>query len=157
MDRTKRQITKIAREASTFLLQESRAEGVGSAEYDFLHLVRHNPGITQAEIRKKLNIDKGAAARRTANLIAKGYLRQEKNPKDGRSSFLFATEKAERLKHSKAGLEAGFYEWLLLNLEEGERDAFCRILGGLYERSKKESRAGFPNLRAFMAEKGGEV
>ena len=95
MDRTKRQITKIAREASTFLLQESRAEGVGSAEYDFLHLVRHNPGITQAEIRKQLNIDKGAAARRTANLIAKGYLRQEKNPKDGRSRLLFATEKAE--------------------------------------------------------------
>lgn len=64
MDDTQRKITKIAREAAKFTVQTMKAEGIGTAEFDFIHLVRHKPGITQAEIRETLKIDKGAAARR---------------------------------------------------------------------------------------------
>ena len=74
MDDTQRKITKIAREAAKFTVQTMKAEGIGTAEFDFIHLVRHKPGITQAEIRETLKIDKGAAARRAASLEAKGYL-----------------------------------------------------------------------------------
>lgn len=72
MDASKRQITKIAREVSKLTLQIMREEGIGTAEFDFIHLVRHNPGITQAQVRDKLKIDKGAAARRAASLRRKG-------------------------------------------------------------------------------------
>lgn len=82
MDKTKRQITKIAREAAKLTLQTMRAEGIGTAEFDLIHLVRHNPGITQARIRETLKIDKGAAARRVASLESKGYLIRQKNPAD---------------------------------------------------------------------------
>ena len=51
MDDTQRKITKIAREAAKFTVQTMKAEGIGTAEFDFIHLVRHKPGITQAEIR----------------------------------------------------------------------------------------------------------
>ena len=61
MDDTQRKITKIAREAAKFTVQTMKAEGIGTAEFDFIHLVRHKPGITQAEIRETLTIDKGAA------------------------------------------------------------------------------------------------
>ena len=50
MDDTQRKITKIAREAAKFTVQTMKAEGIGTAEFDFIHLVRHKPGITQAEI-----------------------------------------------------------------------------------------------------------
>ena len=60
MDRSERKITKIAREVSAFTVQTMKAEGIGTAEFDFIHLVRHNPGITQAEVRERLKIDKGA-------------------------------------------------------------------------------------------------
>ena len=66
MDMTERKITKIAREVSALTVQMMKAEGVGTAEFDFIHLVQHNPGITQAEVRERLRIDKGAAARRAA-------------------------------------------------------------------------------------------
>jgi len=127
-----------------------REEGIGTAEFDFIHLVRHNPGITQAEIREKLKIDKGAAARRAASLEAKGFLTREKNPQDGRSQLLYATEKAEKLRNSKAGIEAVFYEWLLAELPEDERTYFCQVLNTLYERSKRESRNGFPNVTSKL-------
>ncbi len=152
MDMTERKITKIAREVSALTVQTMKAEGVGTAEFDFIHLVRHNPGITQAEVREKLRIDKGAAARRAASLEAKGYLVRHENPQDGRSQLLYATPQAESLKNSKASIEAAVYEWLLSDLDDAEKAAFCETLDKLYSRMKAESRAGFPECRRLIGE-----
>ena len=124
MDDTQRKITKIAREAAKFTVQTMKAEGIGTAEFDFIHLVRHKPGITQAEIRETLKIDKGAAA---AGLQAgsKGLSGTKTNPEDKRSQLLFATEKAEELKNSKANIEDAFYDWLIADLSEADRREFC--------------------------------
>lgn len=154
MDKTERQITKIAREAAKLTVQTMRADGIGTAEFDFIHLVRHKPGITQAEVREVLKIDKGAAARRAARLEAKGYLVRRENPADGRSRLLYATDKAEELKNSKASIEAVFYEWLLEELPKSDRKEFCRILSILYQRAKRQSRSGFPDVVRRLEKKG---
>ena len=156
MDGTERKITKIAREVSKFTVQTMKEEGVGTAEFDFIHLVRHNPGITQTQVRENLKIDKGAAARRAASLEAKGYLIRKPNPEDGRSQLLYATPKAEQLKNSKAHIEALFYEWLLAELPEEEKKSFSETLGKLYLRSKKESRTGFLNVSRLVEEQEGK-
>ena len=44
MDDTKRQITKIAREVGKFTVQTMKEEGIGTAEFDVIHLVRHKIG-----------------------------------------------------------------------------------------------------------------
>ena len=150
MDQSRRQITKIAREVSKFTVKAMKAEGIGTAEFDFIHQVRHHPGITQAQVRDALKIDKGAAARRAASLEAKGYLVRRENPNDHRSQLLFATEKAETLRNSTATVEQTFYEWLLEELTESDRDNFCRILNELYLRSKTQARAGFPDVAARL-------
>lgn len=155
MDMTERKMTKIVREVSKFTVQTMKADGVGTAEFDFIHLVRHHPGITQAQVREELKIDKGAAARRAASLEDKGYLVRRPNPEDGRSQLLFATDKAEALKNSKAAIEATFYEWLLAELPPEEQTSFCRTLSVLYERSKRQSRAGFPDVKALLAQEEG--
>ena len=152
MDMTERKITKIAREVSALTVQMMKAEGVGTAEFDFIHLVRHNPGITQAEVRERLRIDKGAAARRAASLELKGYLVRRENPQDGRSQLLYATPQAESLKNSKASIEAAVYEWLLSDLDDAEKAAFCETLDRLYRRMKAESRAGFPEMTRRVAQ-----
>ena len=146
MDGTQRRITKIAREVGKFTARMLKTDGVGTAEYDFIHVVRKNPGITQAAVREILSLDKGAAARRAANLEAKGYLIRKPNPADGRSRLLYATARADALKGSKAAVEALYYEWLTEELPEGDREAFIRTLEQIYQRSKAESKAGFPHL-----------
>ena len=153
MDQTERKMTKIAREVGKFTVQTMKEEGIGTAEFDFIHLVRHNPGITQTEVREKLKIDKGAAARRVASLEAKGYLERKPNPADGRSQLLFATKKAEGLKNSKAEIETIFYEWLLSEIPEDERNRFCETLDKLYWRSKNERRAGVETVSKLVAER----
>lgn len=144
MDITKRKITKIAREVSKFTVRTLRAEGVGPGEFDVLHAIRKNPGITQAGVCRITGFDKGAVARQTASL--------EANPADGRSRCLYATAQAERLKSSKAAVETQFYDWLLAPLTEPERAEFARVLDVLYQRCKAESKAGFPNVAAALKE-----
>ena len=146
MDITKRKITKIAREAEKLVLVSLREEGVGTAEIDLIHALRHNPGCTQAKLAEILHADKAAIARRTKNLEAKGYLIRKDAPNDRRSQLLYPTEKAEKLKSSKEEIESSFYENLTSTLSESEAETFAELLDKLYNVSKAESRAGFPHF-----------
>lgn len=85
MDVTQRRISIIARGVGRFTTRTMRREGIGASEFDLIQAVRCHPGITQAEVCQRLEIDKGAAARQFARLEAKGYLRRETNPADRRS------------------------------------------------------------------------
>ena len=123
MDITERKITKIAREAEKLVLRTMREEGVGTAEIDLIHALRHNPGCTQAALAELLHADKLAMIRVAARL------------------------KAEGLRASKAGIEAAFYEYLTSVLTEEEASAFAASLNKLYTASKTESRAGFPHFQ----------
>ena len=146
MDITQRKITKIAREAEKLVLLTLREEGVGTAEIDLIHALRHEPGCTQARLTEILHADKAAIARRTKNLEAKGFLVRKDDPDDRRSQLLFPTQQAETLKSSKAEIEAGFYEYLTSALTAEEAAAFGAMLDKLYAASKAESRAGFPHF-----------
>lgn len=146
MDKTERKMTKIAREAEKLVLLSLREQGVGTAEIDLIHALRHNPGCTQAKLGQLLHADKAAVARRTKNLEAKGYLTRREDPADRRSQLLYPTAKAEELKASKAEIEADFYAYLLSELTEEEANTFVALLDRLYLASKSESRAGFPHF-----------
>ena len=147
MDLTERKITKIAREAEKLVLLSLRDEGVGTAEIDLIHALRHNPGCSQAKLAEILRADKAAIARRTKNLEAKGFLVREDDPADRRSQLLYPTKKAEAMKSSKTEIEASFYEYLLSGLSREEAETFAALLDKLYTASKAESRKGFPHFR----------
>lgn len=146
MDITERKITKIAREAEKLVLFALREAGVGTAEIDLIHALRHNPGCTQAKLAELLHADKAAIARRTKNLEAKGFLLRRDDPNDHRSQLLYPTEKAEAMKSSKTEIETSFYEYLTSALSEEEAKTFASLLDRLYIASKTESRAGFPHF-----------
>ena len=146
MDVTERKITKIAREAEKLVLLSLREEGVGTAEIDLIHALRHNPGCTQARLAELLHADKAAIARRTKNLEAKGFLVRQDDPNDRRSQLLYPTEKADAMRSSKAEIETSFYEYLLSFLTGEEAKTFAALLNTLYAASKTESRSGFPHF-----------
>ena len=143
MDITERKITKIARETEKLVLLSLREEGVGTAEIDLIHALRHHPGCTQAALAELLHADKAAIARRTKNLEAKGFLVRQAAPND---RLLYPTEKAEAMKASKSEIEASFYEYLTSVLTDDESKTFAVLLNKLYAASKTESRAGFPHF-----------
>lgn len=146
MDITERKITKIAREAEKLVLVLLREEGIGTAEIDLIHALRHNSGCTQARLAELLHADKAAIARRTKNLEAKGFIIRKDDPNDRRSQLLYPTEKAEATKSSKAEIEESFYEYITSVFTDEEAEAFAVLLNKLYTASKTESRAGFPHF-----------
>lgn len=152
MDNTKRKITKIAREVAKFAARTLKADGIGTAEFDVLHLIRKNPGITQKEICANLAIDKGAVAKQISNMESKGYVLRKSNPNDGRSQLLYATEKADVLKNSKAHVETLFYQWLLEDLSKEEREKFAQMLDKLYLKCKTESKNNFKTMSQIIKE-----
>ncbi|WP_352419175.1 MarR family transcriptional regulator [Proteiniborus sp.] len=146
MDSTQRKITKIAREALRFTSKVLKDTGLGLSEYEFIHCIRHNPGISQEGLREKFGLDKSAVARRAANLEKKGFIERKPDPNDGRGKQLFATEQANTVKNSKVLVESFFYEWLLQDVTGEEREIFLTVLDRIYWKSKNERRADFKNL-----------
>lgn len=127
MDSTQRKMTKIAREISKFTVQMMKEDGIGTAEFDVIHFIRHNPGVTQTVMRESLKIDKGAAAKRVASLENKGYLIRKHNPEDGRSQLLYATPKAEELKNSKAQIETIFMNGFYQSFQKRKKKRFAKL------------------------------
>lgn len=150
-----RYMSKIVRELSKLIVRTMKEEGIGSGEIDLIHTVRHQPGISQKEIGQLLNMDKGAVARRVANLERKGYLVRKVKEEDKRSQYIYATEKADQLKNSKAMIEETFFTWLYEELPPSDYEEMKRIMDTLYLRSKKESRSGFPNVSLRLTQREG--
>ena len=72
MDITGRKITKIAREAEKLVLLTMREEGVGTAEIDLIHALRHQcVHIAQARARGRVN-PRFAAGQRLDQHVAAG-------------------------------------------------------------------------------------
>ena len=148
MDITERKITKIAREAEKLVLLTLREKGVGTAEIDLIHALRHHPGCTQAALAELLHADKAAIARRTKNLEAKGYLVRKASPQ--------RPPQPASVPHRESRKPEIF--------QGGDRGRILRVpdqmpcpptrppplpatLHKLYTASKTESRAGFPHFK----------
>ena len=156
MDDTKAQITKIAREVNKLATRTLKLDGIGTSEFDLIHVVRKHNGITPSEICQILGTDKGAVTRQIASLLKKGYVISRPNPSDRRSRLIFPTAKAEALKVSKRHIETIFYEWLLEILQPEEKAVFVSLLDRLYHRSKEESKSGFVDVNKRIEDKRNE-
>ena len=152
MDKTKAQITKIAREANKLAVRVLKQNGIGTSEFDLIHVVRKHDGISQNEISKILGTDKAMVARQVKSLIKRGYITKTMNPSDKRSCLIYKTDKSDELKISKRHVENVYYEYLLSELSEEEQNIFCSILEKVYLRSKEESKSNFINVLKLIEE-----
>ena len=82
----------------------------------------------------------------------KGYVIRKSNPTDGRSQLLYATNKANKLKNSKAHVEALFYQWLLEDLTAQEMKVFVEALDKIYLKCKNESKSNFTTMSQIVKE-----
>lgn len=147
MEDSKRQITKIARDVSRYTQKKLKTYGIGPSELDVLHVVRKNDGVTQKFICDKCGFDKAAVARIIVSLEKKQLVTRKDNPNDKRSSLIFSTNKANALKDTKSQIEAYYYSWLFNDLDKKEKENFLNTLNKLYEKSKKESKNEFNNIK----------
>jgi DNA-binding MarR family transcriptional regulator len=147
MDATKRYITKIARVAHRYTGISLHGSNIGTSEYECLHYISKNSGVSQEKLRSILNIDKASVARMVANLEKKGYVHRVQDEHDKRAKKLFVTDKAVDIKNMTSSVESFFYEWLLEGIDEDEKNTFLKVLSKLYLKSKQERRENFINIK----------
>ena len=151
MDPTKRMIRKIDRDAQYFVAKALGHSSLSLSDYDMIHTVNHNPGITQEELRKKYSQDKSTIARRAAKLEKEGYIVRRPHPVDGRRKQLFITEKGSLLRDAKVEAESFFFQWLTASLTPEELGQLCPLLERIQARSREERQAQFRTLLALYA------
>ena len=157
MDLTKRYITKIGREAQRYAKLRLQGTNIGTSEYECLDYIRKHSGISQETLRSFLNVDKAAVARMIANLERKGYVYRLQDENDKRAKKLFVTDKTVDIKNMTSSIEASFYEWLLEDVAEDEKEIFLKVLGEIYIKSKMERRVGFKNIKKRDVVNYGEI
>ena len=147
MDITNRYITKISREAQRFARLSLQGTDLGTSEYECLHYIRKNSGVSQEKLSTFLNIDKAAVARMAVNLEKKGYLYRLQDENDKRAKKLFVTDKVIDIKNMTSSGESTFYEWLIEGIDEEKKKVFLNVLYEIYIKSKKERREHFVNIK----------
>jgi DNA-binding MarR family transcriptional regulator len=157
MDITKRYITKICRAAQRYANLSLQGTDLGTSEYECLHFIRKNKGLSQEKLRSILNIDKAAVARMMTSLERKGYLYRIQDENDKRAKKIFVTDKVVDMKNNTSSVESFFYEWLLEDIEEDEKKVFLKVLNELYLKSKKERVENFVNIKKREVSYCGEI
>ena len=112
--------------------------GFGRAHHRVIHFIGRNPGISVAELLAILKITKQSLSRVLSQLIAEGFVRQEKGARDRRQRLLQLTDKGvaleQRLSQPQRARVARAYR------EAGEAAVagYCRVLAGLLNDDERE-------------------
>ena len=103
--------------------------GLTGQQMGYLRYIDENPGISQEDLARYLQIDKGAVANSVKDMVDKGYVDRRKNLKDKRAYCLFPSEKAENICRKGKACYAEFEKEITKGLTDEEIETFEVLLG----------------------------
>ena len=103
-----RQISITYRCAMRFRERELADTGLAGCQTPYLTQLYREPGISQEELARRLNVNKSSVTRQLAALEDSGYVRREPSATDKRILLVYPTEKANQL---KSRLFACYHNW----------------------------------------------
>jgi DNA-binding MarR family transcriptional regulator len=127
--------TGVSRQGRSYLESALKQYRISKGQYIFILHVYDHPGISQDELAKALELDKGTVAKAVKKLIAKGFLRREGNPEDKRAYKLYTEERAEKPYAAILKIVDDWYEILMEGLSEHDQLLFRDLLGKIYYNS----------------------
>lgn len=103
-----RQISITYRCAMRFRENELEDTGLAGCHTPYLTTLYRQPGISQEEMARQLNVNKSSVARQLAVLEEKGYVRREPSETDRRLLLVYPTDKALEVKER---LYRCYHDW----------------------------------------------
>ncbi len=132
-----RQINITSRCAMRYRERELADTGLAGCQTPYLSLLYRQPGITQEEMARSLNVNKSSVTRQIAALEEKGYVRRESDPADKRSLLVYPTEKALDLKERLYGCYRAWSAYLTQDFTEEEQAELSRLMARIAERAER--------------------
>ena len=137
-----RQIAVTYRCALQFREKELADTGLSGCQTPYLTALYRNPGLSQEEMARQLNVNKSSVTRQLSILEEKGYVERRPAPQDKRSLLLYPTEKALLLKERIFGCYADWSQYLTEDFSEEEKRQLSVLMGKIAGKAEQYVKGG---------------
>lgn len=137
-----RQISVTYRCAMLYRERTLADTGLNGSQTPYLTALYRQPGLSQEELARQLNVNKSNVARQLAALEIKGYIRREGAPEDRRILLVYPTEKALALRERLYDVLHGWSDYLTADFSKEERETLARLMLRVAQRAEEYVRGG---------------
>lgn len=137
-----RQISITYRCAMRFRENELADTGLAGCQTPYLTTLYRQPGISQEEMARALNVNKSSVARQLSVLEEKGYVRRVPSYTDKRILLVHPTEKALALKERLYHCYHDWSSYLTQDFTEEEKQTLSRLMARIAARAEDYVKGG---------------
>lgn len=123
-----RQISITYRCAMRFRETELADTGLAGCQTPYLTTLFRQPGISQEELARSLNVNKSTVTRQLSTLEEKGYIRRETSAADRRILLVYPTERALDLKERIYRCYRDWSSYLTQDFTEYEKEMLSSLM-----------------------------
>ena len=137
-----RQISITYRCAMRFRERELADTGLAGCQTPYLTTLYRQPGISQEEMARSLNVNKSSVTRQLSLLEEKGYVRREPSPTDKRIILVYPTEKALAVREQLFRCYHDWSSYLTQDFSEEEKALLSRLMVQIAARAEDYVKGG---------------
>lgn len=137
-----RQISITYRCAMRFRENELADTGLAGCQTPYLTTLYRQPGISQEEMARSLNVNKSSVTRQLAVLEEKGYVRREPSATDKRILLVYPTDKALELKDRLFRCYGDWNSYLTQDFTEEEKEMLSSLMVRIAQRAEDYVKGG---------------
>lgn len=132
-----RQIAITYRCALRFREKELADTGLSGCQTPYLTALYRQPGLSQEEMARQLNVNKSSVTRQLAILEEKGYVLRMPDPADKRSLLIYPTEKALQLHDRIFACYDDWSRYLTQDFSPEEKEALSVLMGRIAAKAEE--------------------
>nr|MBR4281650.1 MarR family transcriptional regulator [Clostridia bacterium] len=137
-----RQISITYRCAMRFREDQLADTGLAGCHTPYLTALYRQPGISQEEMSRQLNVNKSTVARQLAILEKNGYVRREPSATDKRLMLVFPTDKALDIKERLFRCYHDWSSYLTQDFTDEEQQQLSRLMARIAQRAEDYVKRG---------------
>ncbi len=137
-----RQISITYRCAMRFRERELADTGLAGCHTPYLTALYRQPGISQEEMARSLNVNKSSVTRQLSVLEEKGYVRREPSATDKRILLVYPTDKALKLKERLFRCYRDWNGYLTQDFTDEEKEVLSRLMVRIAARAEDYVKGG---------------
>ncbi|MCF8308750.1 MAG: MarR family winged helix-turn-helix transcriptional regulator [Bacteroidales bacterium] len=139
-----RLISILHRQSRVYFHRQLEPYGLGHGQMPVLMFIIHNEGVTQHEVSRHFQMDKGSTSSLIKSLEENGFIRKETKPDDKRSHGLYITERTKKLHPEFKTIFRGLTEILTQDFTNEEKEKAFELLNRM-----------IGNLKQYTIDEGG--
>ena len=137
-----RQISITYRCAMRFRETELEDTGLAGCQTPYLTALFRQPGISQEEISRQLNVNKSSVTRQLAILEEKGYIRRQPSESDRRLLLVYPTDKALAVKERLYRCYHDWSSYLTKDFTDEEQALLSDLMARIAQRAEDYVKGG---------------